>query len=211
MHIVIAGATGATGRLVVGQALEAGHEVTALVRDASRFTGPETVNLVEADVVSGHGLDLPDGADVVISALGKRSAKDRDPVCESGVRHLLTAMKQAGLSRIVVISAAPVLRSGEGEGRFSRWVLGPAVRLWGRNIYPDIARMEGVLDSAGDWCGWTIIRPGYLTDAEEIGDYRLVAEANDPQNTRRPDLAAALLAVAEDPSAAGRAFGIGSR
>lgn len=211
MHIVVAGATGATGRLVVEQAIEDGHEVTALVRDASRFTGSESVHLIEADVVSGGGVDLPQSADVVISALGKRSAKDRDPVCESGVRHLLAAMKQAGLSRIVVISAAPVLRSGEGEGRFSRWVLGPLVRLWGRHIYPDITRMEEVLQTAGDWCEWTIIRPGYLTDSTEIGRYQLVAEANDPANTRRPDLAAALLAVVGDPSAVGRAFGIGSR
>ena len=211
MHIVVAGATGATGHLVVEQAIQAGHEVTALVRDAARFSGPETVRVVEADVVSGRGVDLPPGADVVISALGKRSAKDRAPVCESGVGHLLAAMKQAGLSRIVVISAAPVLRSGEGEGRFSRWVLGPVVRLWGRHIYPDIARMEEVLQGAGDWCAWTIIRPGYLTNATEVGRYRLVAEANDPANTRRPDLAAGLLAVAGDPSTAGHAFGIGSR
>lgn len=211
MHVVIAGATGDTGRLVVDQALEAGHKVTALVRDASRFTGPTEVQVLEADVVSGRGLSLPEDAEVVISALGKRSPKDKDPVCESGVRHLLAAMKRSGLSRIVVISAAPVLRSGEGEGRFSRWVLGPVVRLWGRNIYPDIARMEEALTETSDWCDWTIIRPGYLTDAAEVGNYRLVAEANDPQNTRRPDLAAALLAMAEDPSAVGTAFGIGSR
>ena len=186
MHIVVAGATGATGRLVVEQAVEAGHEVTTLVRDAARFAGPETVQLIEVDVVSGHGVDLPADADVVISALGKRSDKDRDPVCEPGVLHLLAAMQRAGLGRIVVISAGPVLRSGAGEGWFSRWVLGPVLRLRGRHIYPDLERMEDTLREAGDWCRWTIIRPGYLIDATELGRYRLAAEANVPGTTREP-------------------------
>lgn len=39
MHITVAGATGDTGRLVVEQAVGSGHQVTARVRDASRFTG----------------------------------------------------------------------------------------------------------------------------------------------------------------------------
>lgn len=173
IHIVVAGATGATGRLVVEQAIEAGHEVTALLRDADRFTGPESVQLVEADVVSGRGVDLP--------------------------------------PRIVVISAGPVLRSGAGEGGFSRWALGPLVRLWGRHIYPDLARMEERLRETGDWCRWTIIRPGYLTDRPTTGSYELAAESNVPGHARRPDLARALLTVAGDDATAGHAYGIGSR
>lgn len=211
MHIVVAGATGATGRLVVDQAVQAGHEVTALVRDASGFTGPEAVRIIETDVVTGSGVDLPHDADAVISALGKRSFRDKNPVCESGVRHLLAAMRRSDLERIVVISAAPVLRSAAGEGPFARWVLGPVIRLLGRNIYPDIDRMEQALRESGEWCKWTILRPGYLTKATTVEGYQLAAEANVPGTTRRPDLAAALLDLADDPSTTGHALGIASQ
>ncbi|MFP3607417.1 NAD(P)H-binding protein [Paraburkholderia sp. SIMBA_053] len=39
MHVVVAGASGRTGRFVVEQALAAGHRVTAIVRDSGPTTG----------------------------------------------------------------------------------------------------------------------------------------------------------------------------
>ncbi len=72
MNLVVLGATGRTGRLVVEQALAAGHTVTALVRSPQKLT-TRNPNL---RVVAGEATDAAavsralDGADAVISTLG---------------------------------------------------------------------------------------------------------------------------------------------
>ncbi len=47
MHLVIAGASGATGRLLIERAEAAGHKITALVRPRSSFDAPAGVRLLE--------------------------------------------------------------------------------------------------------------------------------------------------------------------
>lgn len=72
MRIAVLGATGKVGRLVVGQALDRGHEVVALIRAPARYTqpAPGTVEVRKADVtVPASFPDLSD-VDVVVSALG---------------------------------------------------------------------------------------------------------------------------------------------
>ena len=72
MKVLILGATGATGRLVVDQALLAGHSVRALVRSPEKLMGSNPA----LEVVTGQATDPDDvaramsGVDVVISTLG---------------------------------------------------------------------------------------------------------------------------------------------
>lgn len=210
MHVVVAGASGATGRHVVDEALEAGHRVTALVRDPARYRAPETVAVLQADVVADARIDLPADTDAVVSALGKTELRSPESTCLLGVVHLLAAMQAAGIRRVVVVSAQPVLRSGQGLGWFGRWVLLPIVRLWGREIYPDLTRMEAYLRDRSRLCDWTVVRPGHLRDADRSDRFRLAPEQNVPGDTRRPDLAAALVQLLDDETAYGRAYGIAS-
>jgi putative NADH-flavin reductase len=65
MKLLVLGATGATGKLFVSQALDAGHEVTAYVRDPAKATQQQR-NLT---VVSGQ----VDNAETLASALGART------------------------------------------------------------------------------------------------------------------------------------------
>lgn len=210
MHVVVAGASGATGRHVVDEALRAGHRVTALVRNPARYRAPEGVSVLQADVVTDARIELPADAEAVVSALGKTELHSPEPTCLLGVVHLLAAMHATGIRRIVVVSAQPVLRSGRGLGWFGRWVLLPVVRLWGREIYPDLARMEAYLRDRSGQCDWTVVRPGYLRDADRSDRFRLAAEENVPGDTRRPDLAAALVRLLDDGTTHGRAYGIAS-
>lgn len=59
-------------------------------------------------------------------------------------------MYPRGIRRLVVISAAPVLKTWEGAGFFKKRLLVPMVRYWGKHIYPDLQRMETYLK--GDCC-----------------------------------------------------------
>src|SRR3984893_16826544 len=73
MKLTILGATGATGTTLTGQALAAGHEVTAVVRDPARLAVPAhpRLRIVTADVMDPASIPpAVDGADAVLSAVG---------------------------------------------------------------------------------------------------------------------------------------------
>lgn len=203
MHIVVAGASGRTGRRVVERAVAAGHRVTALVRD-SAFTAPAGVEVRTAQVVADAELVLPAGADAVVSALGP--GPGGEPVCEPGTRNLLAAMGRSGTDRIVVASAVPAHATGEGEPWWFRLVRA-AVRRRTPEMYDDIEAMEHTLRDAGDRCRWTILRPGYLTDGAPTA-YELLPGRNAATRTHRADLAHALVAAVEDDGTVHRAYGI---
>ncbi|MDN3058535.1 NAD(P)H-binding protein [Streptomyces sp. SRF1] len=72
MRIAVLGASGRTGGTLVGQALERGHEVVALVRTPAKVTvpAPRQVEIRQADVTAPQGFpDLTD-VDVAVSAIG---------------------------------------------------------------------------------------------------------------------------------------------
>lgn len=208
MHVVVAGATGATGSLIVARALEAGHRVTALVRDAATCRMPAEVEIREAQVVSDAHLALPADTDAVFSALGPRTPKDPEPVCAPGTRNLLAAMQRlGGRRRLVVVSATPVHTTGDGEPWWFRRLVRPLVRRAAQPLYADIAAMEEVLRAAGPECAWTIVRPGYLADSRPT-DYQLLPERNATTSASRADLADAVVALAADEDAVGRSYGL---
>jgi putative NADH-flavin reductase len=107
---------------VVSTALERGHEVVALVRRPGTLTPQE--RLIEVpwpDVADAETLAraLP-GADVVISTLG---GADKGPttVCTDGIRSAVTAMKTAGVTRLIVVSAHGALETHD-KSLYSRAV-----------------------------------------------------------------------------------------
>jgi putative NADH-flavin reductase len=113
--IAVMGATGATGRHVVANALQRGHEVVALVRRADSFEPAERLReAVWPDVAHGaHLADSLHGVDVVISALG---GADKGPtsVCTDAMRTALPAMSAAGVGRLIAVSWRRGWRSARG-------------------------------------------------------------------------------------------------
>src|SRR5215211_8810002 len=73
MKVLIIGATGATGRILMGEALAQGYEVTALARNASTLASEDH----RLRVLEGNALDASSveaavaGQDAVLSALGR--------------------------------------------------------------------------------------------------------------------------------------------
>ncbi|MFD5805984.1 NAD(P)-dependent oxidoreductase [Streptomyces sp. NPDC127020] len=209
MHLTVFGATGGTGRLVVEQALSAGHQVRAVVRTPGRLAlDHENLHVLQADVFEPASLGPAlDGADAVVSALGARDRKHTGRVCERGIGSVLTAMDKAGVRRIVAVSAQPVLRSGEGEPFWFHKTVTPVVRAIYRNIYADLAEMEKLL--ARSDTEWTIVRPPYLTDKPGTGQYRTALEANVAGSSlTRADLAKALLDTLTERSTIHHALGV---
>ena len=78
MKVIVLGATGATGRLVVKELLKQQHQVIALVRSSGRENTLENIDEEQLTLINGTALTLEDAhlsklideADGVISCLG---------------------------------------------------------------------------------------------------------------------------------------------
>ena len=82
MKLTVFGATGGSGKEIVRQALDAGHEVTAVVRDPARFpvTG-DRLEVFRADLTDPQALrPAVAGRDAVLSGLGADELFDASPV-----------------------------------------------------------------------------------------------------------------------------------
>ena len=193
MKLTIFAASGGIGRHLVGQALAAGHDVTAVARNPASL--PAEVRAVRADLAAAQPAALATavgGADAVLSALGPRSKADYG-VASTGTRAIVGAMEAAGARRLVVVSAAPVgtnasprrprpPRHDPGDGFVMRHLLSPLITVALRDLYVDLALMEDIL--AGSGLDWTAVRPPRLTNGAGMGAYRTRVRTQPPA---RPD------------------------
>ncbi|MER6681261.1 NAD(P)-dependent oxidoreductase [Streptomyces olivaceoviridis] len=195
MKLTVFGATGGIGRELVGQALNAGHEVTAVVRDPARLavTG-DRLEVVRSGLTDPEELrSAVRGRDAVLSGLGARSRKDAG-VAARLTRTVLAAMEAEGVRRLLVVSAAPVGPAPAQDGPLDRGVrhLVSAVL---RDVYADLREMEAELARSGT--DWTSVRPPRLQDKPLTGRYRTVVGGFPPRGRfiARADVAHAMLSM----------------
>jgi putative NADH-flavin reductase len=169
MNVVVFGASGRTGRLVVEQALEKGHAVTAFVRSLDRVmaTHPKLRVIVGDAFDAGAVAQAIEGQDAVVSVVGPNPSRP-DEVCSRSTNHIIAAMKARGVARLIVLSGATDI---EGGFLFDR-VVRP---LFMRKIYEDKDRQEMAVFKSG--LDWTIVRPPLLRDGPRTGAYRLAIGA----------------------------------
>jgi uncharacterized protein YbjT (DUF2867 family) len=139
MRVLVTGATGFVGSRLVRALLDAGHEVSALTRDASGADLPAEVQVVEGDlltasdyrIVDGGGGDSDDGGGETaenladcLSALGieaayylvhsMQSGSDFEERDRRAARHFERAASAAGVRRVVYLGGL-----GEERDRLS--------------------------------------------------------------------------------------------
>jgi len=196
MRLLVAGGSGRTGRIFIERALERGHDVTALVRDPTRFAlRHERLRVIHADVLDPASFSAAmSGQDAIVSMLAPRPRRDGRVYIE-GTRNLADTMAFAGVHRLIVVSAEGAGVGGESlpwAYRLIRHI--PVVA----RLYPDIARMESELVDRTD-LDWTIVRAAVLGGGERTGKYRTVVGDTLPRGLRisRFDLAEFLIDLAE--------------
>jgi putative NADH-flavin reductase len=211
MKLTILGATGATGTLLTRQALAAGHEVTAVVRDPARLAGPAHPRLrtVIADVMDPASIaPAIEGADAVISAVGPRGTGPTT-VIQDSVHSIIAALDKTGTRRFLQVSGSIV--ADEGESPYMRYLVKPvARRTFLRHVCADMRVGEDEIRASD--LDWTIIRPPALTAKPATGTYRTTIDRNLPHGftVSRADLAACLLATLADPATIHRHVAIAS-
>jgi len=210
MKVTVFGATGRIGEQVVRQALDAGHKVTAVVRDPARFD----VSHPALEVATVPGLTDPEvlrpvleGSGAAISGVGPRGRKD-GPVASSATRGILRAMEASGVRRLVAVSAVPVGPVPEGESFVNRRIVLPLISAFARDVYADLAAMEDEIRRSTT--EWTIVRPPKLVNKPLTGAYRTCVGGNVPRgySISRADVAHAMLAALDDPATVKQAVGI---
>lgn len=201
MRIVVFGATSRTGLRLLTVAQRRNHQIVAFTHRPDAL--PRSPAL--AAVIQNDGRDLDQvraalqGTDAVISLLpgGGR----RDPHLAAGTaRTFTTAMSQAGVRRLVVVSAYPIVGD---RPRLPMVILRRLLAI----PFADNAEREQIV-CASD-LDWTIARLNRLTDKPATGailtSTSLLAK---PRSHSRADAAALLLDIAADPALAKTALNI---
>ncbi|MEV4108411.1 SDR family oxidoreductase [Nonomuraea sp. NPDC049695] len=211
MKLAVLGATGGTGQQLLRQALDLGHEVTAVVRDASRLPADlrGRLDVAQTDVMDpGAIASAVKGRDAVLSAMG---ARGRGPttVQSGSIAAVIKAMTQTQARRVLMVSAGGLV-AGADDGLFTQYVLKPLVQRMLRHSYADLAEAERLLRATD--LDWTIVRPSRLTDGGRSARYRTALDRNirGGLSTTRADLAHCMLNLITDQSSIHRVVSVAS-
>ena len=171
MKIIVFGASGGTGLEIVKQALEAGHSVTAFVRNPVKLgiTHPD-LRLFQGDVLDAAAVEnAVAGQDAVISALGPT----RPPVpgmMETAARNIVAAMQKADIRRLISTTGAGV-RDPQDQPKLIDHLMKGLLTLLAGEILRDSAANVKILRASD--LDWTIVRYPRLLDAPHTGKYRV--------------------------------------
>jgi len=192
MKVTIFGATGRTGQHLVEQALEREHEVTAFARSPQKLDAYRGhITIVEGDVQdAGAVQEAIAGADAVISVLGP-TENTPDYQVTQGTRHILDAMKQYGVDRLIISVGAGV-GDPKDEPRIFDKAINALLKLFSRHVYEDMRRAVATVRDAD--VDWTIVRVPMLTDDDPKGEVKVgyVGKGMGPRITRA-DMASFML------------------
>jgi uncharacterized protein len=173
MRIAVIGASGWLGGAIAREAMERGHQVTAIGRHRDRL---EQLDGAEARTADTTDLASLVGAirdhDVVVSAVTDRSTADRS-IIPATAEALLEAAPAAGVPRVAFVGGGGSLEVESG------------VRAIDRPDFPEQYRAEAeaqaqaldILRSRGDGLGWTYLSPPphHLLPGEKKGGYGVQA------------------------------------
>jgi len=173
MKVVIFGANGKTGILLVEQALAKGYQVVAYVRR------PESIMIEnpKLKIVVGNlnePLKMKDtisGADACISALGGGSLTKHSIEIINGIKNIISIMEITNVHRLIYLSSL-----GANE---SRYLIPQPLRFVLTNLFLRVTLADHNTNEDNirkSKLQWTIVRPGGLTNGQLTGDLRHGAE-----------------------------------
>jgi uncharacterized protein len=213
MRIIVFGANGRVGRRVVAEALERGHDVTAVVRDPEKHSlqgdgltvvgGDATDPASVADVAAGH--------DLAISAVGPSSADALETV-PAAARALLDGLSRAGVPRLIAVGGGGSLEASPGVRVLDTPEFNEA---WKPGSLAQAEALE-IYRSATTDIDWTylsppfMLAPGERTGKYRVGEDRLLVDEQGNSSISMEDFAVALLDEAESAEHVRRRFTVAS-
>ncbi|GLQ97220.1 NAD(P)-dependent oxidoreductase [Dyella mobilis] len=171
MKLVLFGATGHIGHAILDEALARGHDVTAVVREASRLAQQhERLHVVVGDLAQpASWLAAAKGANAVIAAVSARR-NGHEETLPDAAKTLLETLPGAGVKRLLWVGGAGSLETAPGvkvidDPNF------PAA--WKSEAQAQARALEVFRTSKAD-IDWTYISPAaMIEDSERTGRYRV--------------------------------------
>jgi putative NADH-flavin reductase len=200
MKIIIFGATGETGKLLVTQALAKGHTVSVFVRNPAGLPQDPRLRVIQGDLFDfATVVDAVRGHRAVLSALGARTRK-KEGVLAEAIPLILEGMRQEYVQRLVVLGAAGLARDyGKYQNALTRMGFWSARNIFLKHPFNDQAAQERLLAQSD--VDYTIVRAPRLMDGPFTGKYRVLPDALPPGGLKvnRADVADFMLLQLTDP------------
>lgn len=170
MKLAVLGATGWIGGTIMQQAISRGHEVIAVVRDASKVAQDVPVRTLDITQMSAQDVVTAFAdVDVVIASIGGRSAQNHQIVAQTA-QQLLQHLPQAGSPRLLWVGGAGSLE------------VAPGVTLVSTPEFPEEYKAEAIAQgealavfrSTDSAVKWTYVSPAAIIfPGESEAPYRL--------------------------------------
>lgn len=208
MRITVFGATGVIGQLAVQNLLDAGHGVTAYVRNPDKAPTSWTgrVQVVTGEITDAAQIDRAvAGSDAVISTLGPMmTGKAEGLPLVVGARHIVAAMLRHGVRRIVT-NGTPSWRHPDDGHAVATWAGVTLARVLFPRAYREMVGMSRVIADSG--LEWTIVRFLAPKDGPAKGNLRVGTPGKDKLGAAvtRADIAAYTVAQLDNPATIGAA------
>lgn len=128
MRVLVIGGNGQTGRLVIDQALQRGHKITALIRNPSALPAMEGLTIVKGTPVEPSNIesafnavpgDLPTAVIVTLSSPNVKGTR----VMSDTHENLVAAMKRHGISKIATLASFGVGSSLPNINVLMKWAI----------------------------------------------------------------------------------------
>ncbi|GAA4319266.1 NAD(P)H-binding protein [Mucilaginibacter gynuensis] len=167
INLLVFGATGATGRYIVEQALAQGYNVTAFARAPTKVS----IKHPNLKIHIGDVLDYASvknampGQDVVISLIG--DGEKRSTLRADGTRQIMKAMENTGIKRFISTSTLGIGDSRPLLSPLYKYLLVPFIL---KHAFADHEQQEQYIEASQ--LDWIIVRPSALNNGLQTGSYR---------------------------------------
>ena len=165
MRLIIFGSTGSVGRLLVEQALQDNHLVTAFLRDPAKLTITHSnMKVIRGDVLNYQSVEKAmKDQNVVLCTLG---AGSKGNVRAEGTRNIIRAMEYHGVKRLICQST---LGAGNSKGNLNFFWKHIMFGMLLKQAYKDHELQENYVTQSK--LDWTIVRPAAFTNGRRTGNY----------------------------------------
>jgi putative NADH-flavin reductase len=212
MKIVLLGASGFVGSAILKEALDRGHQVTAVVRYRGPLSSTQELNIQITDVYDSAALAaVISGHDALISAFNP-GWKDPNLYADQirGTTSILKAVKSASVKRVLWVGGAGGLEVKPGVRVIDAPDFPAAIKPGSLATIEalDQLRRESSLD-------WSYLSPsanmksGARTGQFRLGDDQLLVDSSGHSNISVQDYAVAMINELEHPAHIRKRFTVG--
>lgn len=175
MKVTLFGSTGNLGRECLQQCLDAGHDVTVLVRNAHKLPASikSRITVIQGDALSADAVAraIPPGTEAILFAIGVDEKTSPPDLCTDATRNILQCMREQQIPRLVWCGGGSNLLPEDPIGfgaKFVRWYSETFLKHRHFDKEHQLALLQQSTDVA-----WYGIRPLQMGKGPRRAQYRL--------------------------------------